>query len=122
MLAASDWTGFVASALVLITFTMKDMRLLRITAIFSNIAFIVYAEGHQLVPVLGLHIALLPLNLFRLMQVQTSAPPGSRTQSRRYWSTEKATQLAIEELYLADVMRVRQILPPMAVRAFGVHQ
>ena len=38
----SEMTGLFASALVLATFTMKDMRMLRIVAVFSNIAFIAY--------------------------------------------------------------------------------
>ena len=37
-MVASDVAGFIASALVLMTFAMRDMRLLRITAIFSNVA------------------------------------------------------------------------------------
>ena len=44
MIAASEVAGFVASALVLITFAMKDMRLLRVTAILSNVAFIIYGS------------------------------------------------------------------------------
>jgi hypothetical protein len=104
MYAASELTGFVASALVLMTFTMKDMRLLRITAIFSNIAFIVYAESHQLYPVLVLHIVLLPLNIFRLMQ--TSAP-ATRNRAQHYLSTGKATQMAIQVFRLATTLRVQ---------------
>src|SRR4026209_1613172 len=37
-----DIIGFIASALVLATFAMTDMRRLRMTAIFSNLAFIAY--------------------------------------------------------------------------------
>jgi len=60
--------GFLASALVLAAFAMKDMVNLRIVAICSNVAFITYALVLNLPPVLMLHIILLPLNGWRLAQ------------------------------------------------------
>jgi CRP/FNR family cyclic AMP-dependent transcriptional regulator len=67
----SHWTeiaGFVASALVFITFSMRTIIPLRLVAISSNIAFIAYAAGAHLLPILILHTALLPINLFRTWQ------------------------------------------------------
>ena len=64
----SSEIGFVASALVLAAFGMKDMINLRIVAIFSNFAFIAYALVLDLPPVLVLHVILLPLNSWRLAQ------------------------------------------------------
>ena len=61
--------GFLASALVLAAFAMKDMVNLRIVAICSNIAFIMYGFVLDLPPVLILHVMLLPLNGWRLMGV-----------------------------------------------------
>jgi CRP/FNR family transcriptional regulator, cyclic AMP receptor protein len=61
--------GFIASGLVLATFGMKDMINLRIVAICSNIAFIVYGFVLDLPPILILHVMLLPLNGWRLMGV-----------------------------------------------------
>jgi hypothetical protein len=75
----SEATGFLASSLVLITFTMKDMRLLRVVAIFSNIAFIAYGLLVWLPPVFGLHLLLLPLNLHRLIEIHTNL--GTRASS-----------------------------------------
>jgi CRP/FNR family transcriptional regulator, cyclic AMP receptor protein len=66
--------GFLASALVLATFAMKDMINLRIVAICSNVAFIAYALVLHLVPILVLHIILLPLNGWRLAQALRFAP------------------------------------------------
>jgi hypothetical protein len=63
-----DIAGFVASALVLATFIMTDMRILRVVAIFSNLAFIVYGAMEWLPPVVCLHTILLPVNLVRLAQ------------------------------------------------------
>ena len=61
--------GYVASLLVFATFYMKTMIPLRITAISSNIAFIVYAFYGGLHPILILHSVLLPLNLVRTVQI-----------------------------------------------------
>jgi hypothetical protein len=60
--------GFVASALVLAAFGMKDMVNLRIVAVCSNVAFITYAVMLNLPPILILHVILLPLNGWRLAQ------------------------------------------------------
>lgn len=46
----SGISGYVASTLVLFTFVAKDMRLLRIIAIFSNLAFITYGTIEWLRP------------------------------------------------------------------------
>lgn len=73
-----DLIGYVASALVLATFAMKDMRRLRAIAILSNLAFIAYGALFALLPVLGLHLILLPLNLWRLFQ-------DSHSPARRRW-------------------------------------
>lgn len=47
---------------------MKDMVNLRIVAICSNFAFIAYALLLHLLPILVLHVVLLPLNGWRLVQ------------------------------------------------------
>ena len=74
MAAMSDFTGYVASTLVLVTFMTKDMRLLRVFAILSNLAFISYGAIAWLPPVLGLHLLLLPLNILRLREIITTQP------------------------------------------------
>jgi hypothetical protein len=63
-----DWiefAGYLACGLVFATFYMKTLIPLRILAIASNIVFIIYAAGQDLVPILILHALLLPLNLWR---------------------------------------------------------
>jgi CRP/FNR family cyclic AMP-dependent transcriptional regulator len=72
MESPSEISGYVASALVLLTFIAKDMRLLRTAAIFSNLAFITYGTLQWLPPVLVLHVVLLPLNMVRLSEVLRS--------------------------------------------------
>ncbi len=61
-----DLVGYLASALVLVTFYMRDMVPLRIAALCSNAAFLSYGVALHLTPVVVLHGALIPMNLWRL--------------------------------------------------------
>ena len=63
--------GYLASALVFCTFYVRTMFPLRVIAIASNFAFIVYASFEGLVPILILHLMLLPINATRLFQIQS---------------------------------------------------
>lgn len=65
-MTAIDLIGYLASALVLATFCMRDMVALRCMAIASNLAFIAYGGLADLGPVLLLHLLLLPVNALRL--------------------------------------------------------
>jgi CRP/FNR family cyclic AMP-dependent transcriptional regulator len=65
-----ELSGYVASLLVFVAFYMKTMIPLRVVAILSNVAFIIYAVGGHLYPVLILHAVLLPLNCIRLRQMR----------------------------------------------------
>ncbi|MEM6932216.1 MAG: hypothetical protein AAF526_01385 [Pseudomonadota bacterium] len=64
-----DFLGFLAGALVLLTFAMRSMMWLRLVAIGSNMAFLVYGLAVRLMPIWLLHAMLLPLNLLRLEQM-----------------------------------------------------
>lgn len=73
LLANLSWvelSGYVASLLVFVAFYMKTMIPLRVVAILSNVAFIAYAVGGHLYPVLILHSILFPLNCIRLRQMR----------------------------------------------------
>ena len=61
--------GYFAAFLVFLTFSMKTMVPLRIVGITSNIFFIAYGYLNPAYPLLVLHLALLPLNIFRLRQI-----------------------------------------------------
>jgi hypothetical protein len=63
-----DAVGYVASVLVLAAFCMKDMIPLRLVAVCSNVAFLTYGLGLDLIPVWLLHAILLPINCWRLWQ------------------------------------------------------
>ena len=73
------WVAWLAAALVFASFFMKTIVPLRTMAIASNLAFIAYAllgwgQGvfDKVLPILVLHGALLPLNLWRLHEVRRS--------------------------------------------------
>ena len=62
--------GYAAAAMVFAAFFMRSHLRLRQIAIASNVAFIGYALGAKIVPVLILHSLLLPLNLWRLGEIR----------------------------------------------------
>jgi hypothetical protein len=66
---SSNAVGYLASALVLAAFCMKEIIPLRIVALCSNLAFIVYGLQLGLAPIWMLHAILLPLNGWRLWQL-----------------------------------------------------
>ncbi|MEL6922115.1 MAG: cyclic nucleotide-binding domain-containing protein [Pseudomonadota bacterium] len=65
-----DVAGYVAAALVFLTFSMKTLMSLRSVAIASNVAFLTYGFMADLTPILILHGLLLPLNLYRAWEHQ----------------------------------------------------
>jgi hypothetical protein len=74
----TDALGWAASLMTLVTFAQRQMVPLRVTAILANLFFIGYASlGHYL-PVLVLHLTLLPVNGQRLtaLLVERSKAPG----------------------------------------------
>jgi len=67
-----DWIqalGFLAALLMFSTFYMKNMIPLRIIGMASNVTFIIYAGITHVWPLFVLHIVLLPMNFFRLIQM-----------------------------------------------------
>jgi hypothetical protein len=74
----TDMIGYAASATVLATFCMTNMFHLRLLALASNVLFICFGALTHVYPVLLLHMALLPINLGRLLQAQA---PGATTRT-----------------------------------------
>ena len=72
------FAGYFASTMVLLTFLTKDMRLLRVLAILSNVAFITYGSLVWIPPVLCLHCLLLPVNAIRLRSLLIEQGCGLR--------------------------------------------
>jgi hypothetical protein len=73
-----DAIGYLAACLVFAAFGMKEMIPLRLVALCSNLAFIIYALGLELTPVWLLHAGLLPLNGWRLWQAVRSSREMTR--------------------------------------------
>jgi hypothetical protein len=86
-----EWVGYAASALVFLAFTMRGIVMVRWFALCSNFAFLTYGIGLHLFPVAALHLALIPVNCWRLWQAlrpidripanidtNTIPPPGTR--------------------------------------------
>lgn len=61
--------GYLGGLLTLATFSMKTMLRLRVVGIAANVAFITYGLVGQVYPVLMLHLALLPMNVWRLREL-----------------------------------------------------
>lgn len=71
-LSAFPWietVGYLASALVFLTFCMHTMLPLRAAAIGSNFLFIIYGVAGGVYPVLALHLILLPMNVWRTVEL-----------------------------------------------------
>ena len=75
--------GYIASTLVFIALYMKDMLTLRILAICSNIAFLVYGSITHLAPVIVLSALLLPMNVWRLIAAIERRRGPQRPHERR---------------------------------------
>ncbi len=69
-----DIIGYLAGALVVCTFSFRSMHLLRYAGIASNVSFIAYAVLAGTMPILVLHSLLLPINVFRLIQIERNRP------------------------------------------------
>lgn len=65
-----QWLGWLAAALVLLSFSLKTMVALRAAAIASNVVFFAYGLLADVTPVMVLHGLLMPLNLWRLQQMR----------------------------------------------------
>jgi len=64
-----DILGWAAAALMVATFSCREARHLRPLAVATNLAFVGYGAAAGLMPVLALHLLLLPINLWRWAQV-----------------------------------------------------
>jgi hypothetical protein len=68
--------SYAASCAVLATFLMRTMVRLRLVAILSNLLFAAFAYIQHIYPVLFLHAVLLPINLWRLKEIQQAPGTG----------------------------------------------
>ncbi len=76
----AELMGYVAAASMLLTFSMSNKVMLRLCAIIANIFFISYGIGATLVPVVMLHMILLPINVGHLSRALHNQ--GARTWAK----------------------------------------
>lgn len=65
-MSLSDGVGFLAAVLTLLTFLQTAVVPMRLAAVAANLSFISYGVLADCLPVLVLHLILLPVNGFRL--------------------------------------------------------
>lgn len=66
--------GWLAAILTLGTFACEGGQRLRVAALSANAAFVAYGLTAGLLPVLALHIVLIPINLWRLACARRARP------------------------------------------------
>jgi CRP/FNR family cyclic AMP-dependent transcriptional regulator len=71
-----EFVGYLAASFVFLAFSMKGIVPLRLVALCSNICFLIYGFGLHLTPVIILHLALIPLNGWRLWAVARKRASG----------------------------------------------
>ena len=81
--------GWVAALLTLLTFICADMRRLRLLALAANAAFIAYGTSAELLPVMVLHLALVPVNLWRLNQAFQGKPSAQPAKPKTVQPTAR---------------------------------
>lgn len=64
-----DLVGWVASGFTLAAYSMRTMLPLRVAAIGANLTFASYGWLVDILPMLVLHVVLLPFNIYHLVQI-----------------------------------------------------
>jgi hypothetical protein len=77
-----DIMGYSAALAVLGSFCMSTIVSLRVLAIVSNVLFGFYGLLAHLYPVFLLHSILLPINVFKLAQMQWLTPSNKSPKPR----------------------------------------
>ncbi len=65
-----EYVGYVGSFLMFSTFWMKTMIPLRLAGIAANCAMIIYAAAMHLYPMVAMQVLMLPVNIYRLVQMR----------------------------------------------------
>lgn len=97
--------GYLASALVLCTFSVRSMRLLRGLGIASNVSFISYALIVGLPPIAILHGLLLPINVLRLVQLERERMTGLAAGASAPRRLSRPARSSVISGFLADCIR-----------------
>ncbi len=76
-MSLGDLFGWCAAALMVSTFSCRDVLRMRQLAVCTNLAFIAYGCCAALLPVLALHLLLLPINIVRWRQSRSASARAS---------------------------------------------
>jgi hypothetical protein len=87
----ADLLGWLAAGLTLACFASSDMLRLRLLALAANAAFIAYAWQEGLHPVLALHLALAPVNAWRLWPLLRA---GLSRRASSTWASSRGSPAA----------------------------
>jgi len=90
-ISSTDFLGYVACGLVLMTFCMQAMIPLRVVALVSNVAFISYGWAAQLIPILLLHILLAVINIASLHKSLFAAVPRKSERTSQSGNTSASS-------------------------------
>ena len=75
-----DMIGFAGSGFAIATYWMREMLALRLMAVLSCVCFIFYGISIGSYPLLAMEFVLLPINLFRLVQLLRPANAAASEQ------------------------------------------
>jgi len=110
-----DVLGYATSGLTLATFAQRTMLPMRIMALGANVCFIGYGAMGLFMPVLALHVILLPINLVRLRTPRWSIGPrhgwARRTGERRSHHGRVLKRTALGTRHLCG--RMPKVLHPV---------
>lgn len=70
MAAWIEAVGFMGSLFTILTYSMREMRWLRVAAVLSCVSFMIYGVMIQSWPLILMDMALLPINLWRLIELR----------------------------------------------------
>ena len=79
LLGSTDFLGYVACGLVLLTFSLQAMLPLRLVALCSNMAFIAYGWATRLMPILILHCLLASINTLSIVRALSALGANKRS-------------------------------------------
>lgn len=72
-ISLTDYIGYVASIIIMVSFTMKNVRLLRIVNTIGCLCFIVYAILIDSTPALITNVFVASVNIYYLYQLFKNA-------------------------------------------------
>ncbi|MGI9025464.1 MAG: hypothetical protein ACR2GP_07755 [Burkholderiaceae bacterium] len=102
MINSPDALGWIAALLMITTFCCVRTHHLRACALAANLGFIAYGYVGHLLPIVILHMVLLPVNGYRLVQAMRN---GDRGTAQALPHVEFATRRARRSLRLKGLRR-----------------